>query len=211
MVADYSGWASIFGQGLSTLVSAYGQRSVAKYNNAVIQAQANIARLNAQTMELQAQAYLRSAEKSALQKTMQAGQFKGQQRAALAANGVAVGEGSAAELQASTDIIKQMDAQQIMSNAWGQAGAARMQATSYEGEALMTLAQKQSANGIFMQTLASGASQLAPMITNLYDAGALKVGGTSSNSVASNPLYRVIGTGPNGWSYYAGARNYPVR
>lgn len=210
MLSSSYGWASIFGQGLATGISAYGARQVAKYNNATLQAQANIARLNAQTMELQAQGALRAAERETLKTSMRAGQVKSAQRAALAANGIAVGEGSAAELQASTDIVKQMDMQQIMTNAWGQAGAARMQATSHEGQALMTLAQKQNPNAVFMQTLASGASQLAPMLADMNRTGAMQFG-SSGGGVASTDHYKIIGSSANGWSYYAGARKYPMR
>ena len=57
-------------------------------------------------MEQQAQAVFRSAEKDIVRKTMGAGQVKSKQRAAMAANGIAIGVGSAAEIQASTDLVK---------------------------------------------------------------------------------------------------------
>ena len=157
--ADY-GYASLISQGIATTIQAFGSIGVTKHNNAIAQSQANISRLNAQMMERQAQASLRSAEKSIVSKTMQAGQVKASQRAALAANGIAVGVGSAAELQASTDIIKEIDKNQIKANATAEAWGYRQKAVGYEGEALMHLASKQNASLNFGSTLLAGATQI---------------------------------------------------
>lgn len=158
--ADY-GYASLISQGVAATINAFGSIGVTKHNNAIAQSKANIARLNAQMMERQAQGVLRSAEKAIVTKTMQAGQVKSSQRARLAANGVAVGVGSAAEIQASTDIIKEIDKNQLKSNAVADAWGYRMKAVGYEGDALMAMAKKQSAGLNFGATLLSGASQIA--------------------------------------------------
>ena len=158
--ADY-GYASLISQGVAATINAFGSIGVTKHNNAIAQSQANIARLNAQMMERQAQGVLRSAEKAIVTKTMQAGQVKSAQRARLAANGIAVGVGSAAEIQASTDIIKEIDKNQIKSNAVADAWGYRMKAVGYEGDALMAMAKKQSAALNFGTTLLGGASQVA--------------------------------------------------
>lgn len=158
--ADY-GYASLISQGVAATINAFGSIGVTKHNNAIAQSQANIARLNAQMMERQAQGVLRSAEKAIVTKTMQAGQVKSSQRARLAANGIAVGVGSAAEIQASTDIIKEIDKNQLKSNAVADAWGYRMKAVGYEGDALMAMAKKQSAGLNFGSTLLSGASQIA--------------------------------------------------
>ena len=130
-------YGSLYAQGAATLVNAFGSFGITRHNNAIAQSQANIARLNAQMMEWQAQGRLRSNEKDQVRLTMQAGQVKGSQRAALAANGIAVGEGSAAELQATTDIIKEIDSNQLTENAHRDAWGMRMQGANYEGQALM--------------------------------------------------------------------------
>ena len=158
--ADY-GYASLISQGVAATINAFGSIGVTKHNNAIAQSQANIARLNAQMMERQAQGVLRSAEKAIVAKTMKAGQVKSTQRARLAANGIAVGVGSAAEIQASTDIIKEIDKNQIKSNAVADAWGYRLKAVGYEGDALMAMAKKQSAGLNFGTTLLSGASQIA--------------------------------------------------
>ena len=155
------GYGMLIAQGIANTISAFGSLSITKHNNAIAQSQANIARINAQMMERQYESTLRSSERAITQKTMAAGQAKASQRAALAANGIAVGEGSAAELQASTDIVKEMDVNQIKANALSQAWGYKTQAVNYESQALMSEAQKQSRWGTFGVTLLGGASQVA--------------------------------------------------
>ena len=83
--------ASMIGTGISAGISAVGSIFTTRYNNAIAKAQANIAKENAKTMELQAQYTLFAAETKVQHETMQAGQVKARQKAALAANGVAIG------------------------------------------------------------------------------------------------------------------------
>ena len=123
------GYGMLITQGIANTITALGSFGVSKHSNAAAQAQANIARINAQMMERQYQATLRASEKAIVSKTMAAGQVKSAQRAALAANGIAVGEGSAAEMQASTDIVKEMDVNQIKSSALSGATGGRASAT----------------------------------------------------------------------------------
>lgn len=155
-----AGYGTLWMQAAAGLMSAFGGMSVARHQNSIAKAQANIARINAQSMELQAQAVLRANESATVRKTMEAGQLKSAQRAALAANGVAVGEGSAAEVQASTDIVKEMDKNQMKENAVRNAWGYRMQAANYEGQALMAEASKQSVGLNFATSLLNSAAQV---------------------------------------------------
>ena len=164
------GYGSLIAQGIANTVNAFGSLSITRHQNAIAQSQANIARLNAQMMEWQAQSRLHANTKDQVRLTLQAGQTKASQRAALAANGIAVGEGSAAELQASTDIIKEIDSNQMTANARREAWGMRMQAANYEGQALMAEAQKKNKWDVFGTTLLGGASQVANsyMLYNAY-------------------------------------------
>ena len=155
------GYGSLIAQGISNTIQAFGSLGITRHQNAIAQSQANIARLNAQMMEWQAQSRLHANTKDQVRLTMQAGQTKASQRAALAANGIAVGEGSAAELQASTDIIKEIDSNQMTANARREAWGMRMRAAQYEGQALMAEAQKKNKWLTFGTTLLQGASQVA--------------------------------------------------
>lgn len=78
---------------------------------------------NASIAELGAQSALEAGQQQIAAQTLKAGQLKGAQRAALAANGIDLGEGSAAEVQVSSDIVKQIDTDTLRANAartaWG--------------------------------------------------------------------------------------------
>lgn len=91
------GTLGLISTGVSTLFNAFGAKSITKYNNAIAQAQADIAKINADTMNLHYQQRLFAAEGEYQRETMQAAQMKARQKVSLAANGVAIGVGSAAE------------------------------------------------------------------------------------------------------------------
>ena len=201
------GYGSLAAQGISSLIGAIGSISITKHQNAAAQAQANIARINKDMMERQAQLRLRQNEKDLVSLTMQAGKVKSSQRAALAANGIAVGEGSAAELQASTDIIKTIESNQMTENATRDAWGMRMNAVGYEGQALMSEAQKKSVGLTFGTTLLQGASQVANRYM-LYDAMGLLDGAPGANAGAgaltkvrdvTNPFSTSTRVNPYSW------------
>ncbi|MBQ9240561.1 MAG: hypothetical protein IJ164_04370 [Duodenibacillus sp.] len=158
--SPYAGIAALSAQTVNGLISAFASRSVTRYQNAALQAQANIARINAETMERRYQATLHDAESQITRQTMQAGQVKHSQRASLAANGIAVGVGSAAEQQASTDLIKEMDRNTLARNALSQAWGYRWQGVNYSNQALAAEASKQSASRAFWGSLLGSASQI---------------------------------------------------
>lgn len=189
------GYGSLIAQGVVSAINAFGSFGLTKYNNRIAQRQANIARLNAQMMMGQYEATLRANEKAVQQKTMAAGRAKSSQRAALAANGVALGEGSAAELTASTDIVKEMDVNTMTSNAVREAWGYRMKAADFEGQALMAEAQKQNKWLNFGVSLLGGASQVASSYGFMKTMGVFDMNSTATSS-------------RTGWSDYAGAAKY---
>ena len=117
------GTLGLISTGVSTLFNAFGAKSVTKYNNAIAQAQADIAKINADTMNLHYQQRLFAAEGEYQRETMQAAQMKARQKVSLAANGVAIGVGSAAEQLASTDIVKKINLNRLESNAKSEEGS----------------------------------------------------------------------------------------
>lgn len=214
------GWGSLIAQGIGNTISALGSFGVTKNLNAVAQSQANIARINAQTMMRAYEGTLRASERDIQRTTMAAGRTKGSQRAALAANGIAIGEGSASELQASTDIVKELDVNQIKSNALTQAWGYRMQAANYSGQALMAEAQKQNKWLVAGSTL-MGASRLSASNYMQAALGAYQgLAGSAGNSGPRNfqssgswtnlPGARQygLGFGDSGWGNFSGAYQY---
>ena len=136
---------SLIGQAGGGIMSAVGGYFSASGQKASLKAQASIADTNARIAELGAQSALQQGQQQVAALTLQAGQLKSRQRASLAANGVDLGVGNAAEIQASTDIMKELDMATVEANAVRNAWGYRTQAVNYQNEALM---QRATAKGI---------------------------------------------------------------
>lgn len=99
----------------------------ASYAEAMARIQAQTVRqtaeANAKIAEMGAQSALAQGQQQVAALTLKAGQMKSTQRAAMAANGIDLGEGNAVDVQASTEIMKEIDKNQIEANAirtaWG--------------------------------------------------------------------------------------------
>ena len=125
--------------------------------------EADMSRINARMAELGARSAFEKGHKEVANLTMQAGQLKSKQRASMAANGIDLGEGSAAELQASTEIMKQIDKNTLEANAVRSAWGYRTEGANLESAALM---KEGSAKGISpagagFSSLLTGAGQVA--------------------------------------------------
>ncbi len=124
--------------------SAESQASSLQFQSDMSGINARIADINSRIAELGAQSELMKGERQVGALTMKAGQVKSSQRAAMAANGIDLGEGNAAEVQASTDIMKEIDANTLQANAvrsaWGyrtQGMNAEIQASNLRSDALL--------------------------------------------------------------------------
>ena len=126
---------------MSSVIGAY---SSAKSQKSLLNGQADIADINARIAEIGAQSVLSQGRAQTNAIGLQAGQLKGRQRVALAANGVDMGEGSAAEVQTGTDMMKEIDRNTAEANAIRSAWGYRMQATNLQNDALMKRATADS-------------------------------------------------------------------
>lgn len=124
---------------------AIGSYWSAKSAKSQANSQARLSDTNARIAELGAQQELIAGNREVGSISMQAGQLKSRQRVALAANGVDLGEGNAAELQASTDLMKEIDINTATSNAVRSAWGYRTQAVNAQNDAL---AKRATASGI---------------------------------------------------------------
>jgi hypothetical protein len=111
---------------------------------------------NAKMSEIQAQDALRRGESDALEVQRRAAAFKSSQRVSLAAKGLDLGYGTAADLQDQTDFFGQADAATARTNAAKEAFARRSQAAGFQAEA--AAARPWLAGG---STLLAGAGQVA--------------------------------------------------
>jgi hypothetical protein len=125
--------ALMIGGLLSNTVGSFYSSKAQKYQ---LKTQAIIADTNARIAEMGAQSALAQGEREIGNLTLKAGQLKSTQRASMAANGVDLGEGNAAEVLASTEIMKEADKNTLQANAIRSAWGYRMQGTNFQNEAL---------------------------------------------------------------------------
>lgn len=168
--------ASLIGQVGGGITSAIGGYFSAATQKATFKGQAAIADTNARIAELGAQSALLQGQQQVGALTLKAGQLKSSQRAALAANGVDLGVGNAVEIQASTDIMKTIDANTLEANAVRNAFGYRTQAVNYQNEALTKRATAGSISpfGSATSTLLGSAASVAGSWYSLNKSGALK-------------------------------------
>ena len=145
------------------VVAAIGAVSSAMSQRLALKGAAEIAEINAGIAERAAQQEMARGQEVIAQATERAGQVKGAQRAAMAANGIDLGEGSAAEVLTSTDLAKEHDMQVIQANAVRAAWGHRMSATSLGNQARADRAGAGSISPLVAGTssLLSSAGQIA--------------------------------------------------
>lgn len=162
-----------FGGMASSAIGSYYSSATQKIN---LQTQAALAESNARIAEIGAQSALFQGQQQVGALTLKAGQLKSKQRAAMAANGISLSEGSAVELQASTDIMKEIDANTLNANAVRSAWERRTQAVNYQNEALTSRASASgiSPGGSMYSSLLGSAGSVASSWYALNKAGALK-------------------------------------
>lgn len=119
----------------ASAASAVGAANSASAQQAGLNYQADVAANNAQIAEWQAQDAIRQGQEQEQSSRLQYAATKGTQRAALAANGVALDEGSAVDILTSTDYLNEMDASTIQANAARSAWGYRTQGTNYRDNA----------------------------------------------------------------------------
>ena len=159
---------------INSAVGAYYDAKSRQYqlksNSLNLKFQADMAKLNARAAEVQAQTVQEAGHRQVGQYTMAAGQKKAGAMASMAARGIQAGVGSAQEVEASLDLVKEIDALTINANAVRSAEAIRMQGVNYSGQATMlgmsALNATTSANSINQYTagtssLIGGASNVA--------------------------------------------------
>lgn len=117
--------------------SMVGTYYASKSQQQTLRFQAEMSKINARAAENQAQSILAAGQKQIGQVTLRAGKVKFAQRASMAANGIALNDGSAAEVEATTDLMKETDALTINANAVYAASAARTQSVNLSNQSLL--------------------------------------------------------------------------
>lgn len=115
--------------GTGTQFASMGLKALGAYGGSVSQKISN--RINAQIADYQAGQAVINGQTNVETSELQTAQVKGQQRAAMGANGIDLGEGSATDVLASTDILGDRDKVTIMDNALRTAWGYRTQSAEY--------------------------------------------------------------------------------
>lgn len=160
-------------------MGAVGAFTGAKTQRTLLNAQADVAEINARMAEAAARSARQAGQRQEQASRLQTRRVKGAQRAALAANGVDIGVGSAAESLATTDIVGEWDANTISANALRTAWGYRMEGVNFRNDAN---ARRAGASAISpgmagVTSLLGGAGQVAASWYRFQQAGAFG-GGT---------------------------------
>ncbi len=159
---------SAFGAFYSAKTAQYQEKSQASS----LAFQSDMASLNASRAETTAQSIQEAGKNQIASYTAAAGEQKAGATASMAARGIALGVGSAADVSASQDVQKSLNMLAINSNTTRQAWAARQQGTNFSNEALISRAGAVNAN--------ASAGSISPM------SGALSSLVGSATQVAEN-------------------------
>lgn len=172
-LATAGGILSIFGAlngAIGSFYAARSQQSQLRSQALSFEHEQFMANLNARNAETEAQEILRAGEQQIGIASLQAAQAKGSFAADVGARGVRAGDGSAAEIAASMELAKRLDAAALNTSAIRAAGAARMGGVNARNRGLLAGVSAQNARasarsiqpGVAASTsLLGGAGQVA--------------------------------------------------
>lgn len=127
-------------QGAGAASSAVGAYYGAQSQKTALNLNADLSDINAKVAESAAQATLLTGQRDEQKSMIATANLKGTQRASLAANGVDLGVGSAANILTTTDVLGEADANTIHANAVRNAFGYRAQAVNQTNQATMSRA-----------------------------------------------------------------------
>lgn len=163
-------------QGLGAGMTAASAYSSSQASKAAYNAQAQVDQNNARLAEYQAQDAERRGAVAAQNVGYRTNQVKGTQRAALAANGVDLGYGSALELLSDTDYFGSVDRATTVDNAAREAWGYRTQGANYTSDASL-LRQRASAESPFLSAGTSLLGSAGRVASGWYSPGTPTSGG----------------------------------
>lgn len=164
IAAKTAAMASLTMQVSGAASSAVGAYYSAKSTKASLNLQADLADINARMSESAAQSTLLTGQRQEQQSRIATANLKGTQRASMAANGIDLGEGTAAQVLTSTDVLGEVDAATIQANALHAAWGYRAQGVNQTNQAAMSRAAADAVSpntGAFTSLLGSAGSVAA--------------------------------------------------
>lgn len=122
-------------QGAGVAMQAIGSYYSAQAQKEELDFQARMAEINARLAEGQAQNALLAGQREEQKARLETANIKSRQRAGMAANGVDLSVGSAQNVLTSTDLVGEVDANQIQANAIASAWGYRTNAVNLTNQA----------------------------------------------------------------------------
>ena len=164
------GYAGLVGAGIQAVGQAKSAELSAAAQRTELANQAYVANMNAALSEMQAQDAIRQGTQAGIDVRQRAKQVKGAQRAAFAANGVRLDEGSPAAVQRSTEYLRDVDVATLANNAARAAFGYRVQKANQQarGGAMAAGADQVSPGGAAATSLLGSASSIAEKWYRLY-------------------------------------------
>jgi hypothetical protein len=162
------GWGGALAAG-SAVMSGVSSGMQANAQQQAQQYQAQVASNNAKLAGEQASSTVQAGQAAAMQSGLQAAQVLGEQKAALAANGVNLGSGSAIDLQATTHYLNAQDISNITNNAARQAWGYNVDSSNYAAQSGLSAWQGHSSNPAAIGTMGGASSLLGS--ASLYAMG----------------------------------------
>ena len=159
-----------------------------------LQHQADIARVNANLANFAKTSARHAGDHAIAQYSLRAGNQKAQAQAALAANGVVLGEGSAQELMDSADLMRHIDIDTLKQNALNEAFGHETQMLNQLAQAGMAEANKATIHGEYYGSRGVRTQYNAPMDMSPY------VGRQYVTPTPENPVYN-SGVSPLGAAF----------
>jgi len=136
-----AGAITMVGGAITQMIASYYAAKQAQYEAkskaSSLRFQADMANVSASMALEDAASILEAGQQQKAQLTMRAGMEMAQELTRQGARGVRIGAGSAAETQASLELVKEIDAYNIDTNAMRQSQAKRMQAVNLRAQGLL--------------------------------------------------------------------------
>lgn len=156
--------AGAFGSAINALFSVRAEQSAQKMQRLSLEHEASMAAINARQAEVEAQSIVQASHREIGALSLEAEAAKGGRAATMAGRGIQLGVGSAAEVQATGDYVKQSDIMAIGVNAARGAAAARTRAVNASNTSLFASISarnaRRTAGNDFLPVAAAGSSLL---------------------------------------------------
>lgn len=149
--------------------------------------ESDMAAINARSAEYSAQSTLEAGKSQIANMTMAAGQQEASTTATMAAHGIRLGQGSAQDITASQNIVKDINAYTIDANATRAAAQDRTQATNFSNQSLL-----ERTSGANATRSANSVSPFSAMTSSLLTT-ASSVGQQWNNSQQAKLLFQYYG------------------